>query len=104
MRAFPRRRWLPTAFRLALVSAFIVAGVATALAQADATSANLSGYVRDQQGAVVTGAAVRARNAATSVERETTTNDEGFYQITNLPPGAYEVSVEAANFKKSVIW
>ena len=103
MRAFPRRRWLPTATRLALVCAFIVAGVATAFAQADATSANLSGYVRDQQGAVVTGATVRARNAATSVERETTTSDEGFYQLTNLPPGAYEVSVEATNFKKSVL-
>lgn len=103
MRAFPRPRWLPTASRLALVSAFILACAATAFAQADSTSANLSGYVRDPQGAVVTGATVRARNSATSVERETTTNDEGFYQITNLPPGAYEVSVEAANFKKAVL-
>ncbi|MGH9906947.1 MAG: TonB-dependent receptor domain-containing protein, partial [Pyrinomonadaceae bacterium] len=36
-------------------------------------------------------------------ERETTTNNDGFYQITNLPPASYEVSVEAANFKKAVI-
>jgi hypothetical protein len=104
MRAFSKRWWLPTAFKLAITSVFILAcGVVTTLAQADSTSANLSGFVRDPAGAVVTGASVKARNAATSIERETTSNDEGFYQLTNLPPGAYEVSVEAPNFKKAVM-
>lgn len=104
MRAFPLPwRCLPTAFSLALVSVLLVAGAATAFAQADATSANLSGYARDPQGSVVAGATVTARNPTTGIERSAQTNDEGFYQITNLPPGSYEVTVEAANFKRAVL-
>ena len=80
----------------------IVLFVGTALAQAQVNAADLRGFVRDPQGAVVPGATVTARNAATNVERTTTTNDEGYYQITNLPPGEYEVTVEAANFKRAV--
>ncbi|MCA1591071.1 MAG: TonB-dependent receptor [Acidobacteria bacterium] len=102
MRSFPLR-WLPTAFRFTLAGALLVCCAGAALAQADSTSANLSGFVRDPQGAVVQGAAVSARNPTTSVSRTTTSNDEGFYQLTNLPPGTYEVSVEAANFKRAVL-
>jgi hypothetical protein len=103
MRANPRR-WLSTAYRFVLACAFALAfGAAPALAQADATSANLSGIVRDPAGAVVTGAAVTARNPLVGVTRTTTTNDDGFYQLVQLPPGAYEVTVEAANFKKAVV-
>jgi hypothetical protein len=78
-------------------------GAGTAMAQADATSANLSGFVRDPAGAVVPGATITARNPATGVTRSTTTNDEGFYQLVQLPPGTFELTVEAANFKKAVV-
>ena len=105
MRAFPlSRRRLSTALSFALlVALFLTLGASAALAQADSTSANLSGFVRDPQGAVVPGANVTARSSATSVMRTATTNDEGFYQLTNLPPGAYDLTVEAPNFKRSVI-
>src|SRR5437588_4627 len=103
MCAYPRR-WLPTAYRLTLACVFTLCfGAVAALAQADATSANLSGVVKDPTGAVVPGATVTARNADKNVSRSPTSNDQGFYQLTNLPPGAYEVSVEAANFKKVVV-
>jgi hypothetical protein len=78
-------------------------GAGAALGQADATSANLSGFVRDPSGAVVQNASVTASNPVTSVTRTTTSNDEGFYHLTNLPPGAYEISVEASGFKKALI-
>jgi hypothetical protein len=78
-------------------------GAGAALGQADATSANLSGFVRDPSGAVVQNASVTASNPVTSITRTTTSNDEGFYQLTNLPPGAYEISVEASGFKKALI-
>jgi hypothetical protein len=98
------RRWLRTAYRFALACAFALSlGAGHALAQADATSANLNGFVRDPAGAVVPGAAVTARNPSVGITRTTTTNDEGFYQLVQLPPGAYEVTVEAANFKKAVV-
>src|SRR6185295_5597066 len=37
------------------------------------------------------------------VSRSATTNDDGAYQIINLPPGDYEVTVEAAGFSKGQI-
>jgi hypothetical protein len=74
-----------------------------AFAQSQSNAADLQGYVRDAQGAVVAGANVTARNKATSLERTATSNDEGFYKIVNLPPGDYEVNVQAANFSKANI-
>ncbi len=103
MRVSPTQ-WLKTAVSLALlcvVSLCLCASVA--LAQAQSNAADLRGFVRDPQGAVVVGANVTARNPATNVSRSATTNDEGFYQLVNLPPGEYEVSTEAANFSRAVI-
>src|SRR5207237_9070238 len=98
------KRWLPTAYRFLLACAFaLTLGAGAAMAQADSTTANLSGFVRDPAGAVVPGATVTARNAEKNVVRTATSNDEGFYQLVRLPPGTYEVSVEASNFKKAVV-
>jgi hypothetical protein len=72
-----------------------------ALGQAQSDAADLRGFVRDQQGAVVPNATVMARNPATNLSRTATTNDEGFYQILNLTPGNYDVTVEVSNFKKA---
>ncbi|MGB8507966.1 MAG: TonB-dependent receptor, partial [Pyrinomonadaceae bacterium] len=60
-------------------------------------------FVRDPTGAVVQGATVTALNPATNESRTATSNDEGFYQITKLPPGSYQVTVEATNFKRAVL-
>src|SRR5262245_23113864 len=73
-----------------------------AFGQAQSNAADLQGTVRDAAGAVVPNATVTARNPATNLSRNTTTNDEGFYRIVNLPPGDYEITVEAPNFKKLV--
>jgi len=59
--------------------------------------------VRDASGAVVVGAAVIARNPTTNISKASVTDDNGSYLIVNLPPGDYEVTVEAANFKKAVL-
>ncbi len=103
MRAFFTQRF-QTAMQLVLmcvVSICFCAG--TALAQSQSNAADLRGFVRDPQGAVVPNAAVTARNPATNVSRTATSNGEGFYQLVNLPPGEYEVSVEAANFSRAVV-
>ena len=71
------------------------------LGQAQSDAADLRGFVRDQQGAVVPNATVTARNPATNLSRTVTTNEEGFYQILNLTPGNYDVTVEAPNFKRA---
>ncbi len=72
-----------------------------AFGQAQSNAADLQGTVRDSTGAVVTNATVTARNPATNFTRTATTNDDGFYRIINFPPGDYEVTVEAPNFKKA---
>ncbi len=73
-----------------------------ALGQAQSNAADLQGTVRDATEAVVPNATVTARNAATNLTRTATTNEEGSYRIINLPPGDYEITVEAPSFKKWV--
>src|SRR5207249_6876720 len=51
-------------------------------------------------GADVTTATVTARNIATNVSRDTTTNGDGFYKIVDLTPGDYEVTVTSTGFKQ----
>jgi hypothetical protein len=67
-------------------------------AQSDLGS--ISGYVKDPSGAVVPSAKVMVRNQ-TGIERQATTNESGYYVITNIPPGLYIMSAEAAGFKRS---
>ena len=66
------------------------------------TAATLRGAVTDPNGALIPGATVKATNTATGTARTTMTNGEGFYVLSNLPPGTYEVSVEAQGFKKLI--
>ncbi len=74
-----------------------------AFGQAQANAADIQGTVKDSTGAVVANATVTARNPSTNFSRAATTNDEGYYRIINVPPGDYEITVEAANFKKAVL-
>ena len=74
-----------------------------AFGQAQSNAADIQGLVKDSTGAVVANATVTARNPATNFTRTATTNDEGLYRIVNVPPGDYEITVEAANFKKAVL-
>jgi hypothetical protein len=97
-------QWLNPSIRLAvLLLLTAVFGSSIALGQTQSNAADLQGVVRDQSGAVVSGATVTARNVGTNTSKTTTTNDDGDYLIVNLVPGDYEVTVEAANFKKSVL-
>lgn len=76
-----------------------LAAVSTSLfAQSD--TASMSGYVRDPSTGTVPNASVVIKNEATGIERRTTTNETGYYIISNLPPGYYTVTVEAPGFKK----
>jgi hypothetical protein len=62
------------------------------------SAATLRGIVKDPNDAVVAGASVKATHVANGTVRETQTNDEGVYVLSNLQPGGYEVSVEAQGF------
>ena len=62
----------------------------------------ITGVVSDKTGAVVAGAAVDVISEATgkSVRSVTTDNDGGF-AVTLLPPGKYRLEISASNFKKA---
>ena len=69
---------------------------------AQVSTADITGRVLDPQGNVVAGATVTAKNIATEQTRSTTTNDEGEYTLSQLPPGTYEVAAEARGFSRSL--
>lgn len=73
---------------------------APVFANAQVATAELNGTVLDSSGAVVTNANVTATNTSTNVARKTVSDSSGNYLITLLPPGTYDVSVEATGFRK----
>jgi hypothetical protein len=75
--------------------------VTPVIAQVTGT-ATLVGRVTDISGSVVPGAKVTVINTATSFRSETTTGPEGNYFIPYLNPGTYQVTLEAAGFKRYV--
>ncbi len=77
--------------------------IATTLGFAQSDNSSISGIVKDSSGAVVANAKVTVRNESTSFDRQITTNGSGFYTATNIAPGYYTVSVEAAGFKKASV-
>ena len=84
--------------RAALLVLTVFACFGVVYAQSDLGS--ISGFVKDPSGAVVPGAQVVVKNEATATERNTTTNESGFYTVTNIPAGMYTITAEAKGFKK----
>ena len=82
---------------------YLATAASIAFGQAATNASDLSGTVSDPNGAVVAGATVTARNSATGFSRNDTTGTDGTYTFIGLPPGDYEVTVEAPTFKKTVI-
>jgi hypothetical protein len=71
--------------------------VGVASAQQAATT-NFGGIVKDQNGALVAGAKITIKHKDTGVSRETTSNSDGLFVITNLSTGIYTVKVLATGF------
>ncbi|HSD46389.1 MAG TPA: TonB-dependent receptor, partial [Pyrinomonadaceae bacterium] len=73
----------------------------SALAQ-QAARATLSGIVTDPHGAAIAGVKITATLDGAGLKRETVSNEQGFYVLTELPPGDYELRVEANGFMTRV--
>src|SRR5712664_2379791 len=85
---------------LAMVSTLILLLVIPTFAQT--TTGDITGRVTDEKGQVVPGATVTALNKGTGAVRTATTNDAGEYTITQLPPGKFDLSVEARGFSRAL--
>src|SRR5216684_8300314 len=60
---------------------------------------SISGTVTDPQGAVVSGATVKATNTATGVPISATTTSDGEFSFQDLPLGTYKIEVSSAGFR-----
>jgi hypothetical protein len=69
--------------------------------QASATNAAITGAVTDPSGAAVSGANITATNTQTGFKETAKTASEGVYRFPVLPPGVYDLSVDASGFGPS---
>ncbi|HVX67754.1 MAG TPA: TonB-dependent receptor [Bryobacteraceae bacterium] len=74
----------------------------TSSAFAQSGMGSISGRVTDATGAIVVGAKVTVRNAATGITTQSISSAEGLYTALQLIPGKYDVEAEAAGFKKEL--
>lgn len=85
--------------RLACLFALsLIIGFAGAV-RAQVTTGTISGAVADPNGAVVQGANVTATNLDTNSSRSTTSDSDGHFAFTLLPPGRYRVDVRSTGFQ-----
>ena len=61
-----------------------------------AQTASIQGTVFDRAGAVVTGAEIIVTNVGTGQVRTATSSGTGFYSLTTLPVGAYQIEIKKA--------
>src|SRR5947209_11591624 len=59
----------------------------------------ISGFVKDPSGATIANAKISVRNNR-GVERAATSNDSGYFAITNIPAGFYTIVVEVPGFQR----
>jgi hypothetical protein len=91
------KRWINGTLALLAIALLM----APSLMAQSLISGALAGTVTDPSGAVIAGATVSFKNDATGQTRTTTTNSNGNYRFSLLPPGAYTVTVNASGFSKS---
>ena len=65
-------------------------------------TAQLSGTVRDESGAVLPGVTVTVTQTDTGLVRTAVTDDTGGYVLTNLPTGPYRLEVALQGFRTYV--
>src|SRR5271165_1676790 len=85
---------------LRTISLFAILLLCSGLAFAQKENGQIAGTIQDASGAVVSGAKVSAKSLTTGLARETTSNSSGLFTLPSLPPGPYEVVIEASGFQK----
>jgi hypothetical protein len=84
----------------ALVALVLI--LAHGMAWAQEATGKIVGTITDPKGGVIPGTKVTVTNVATDVSRQTTTDQEGFFQVLSLPIGSYRVTVEHEGFRKLI--
>ena len=88
---------MKTISTLITILAFLVNGYG------QATTATISGYIKDSRNEIVTGATVQLLSASDSLKIKTVaSNENGKFQLNNLPYGAYLLVVTAIGQKRFI--
>jgi hypothetical protein len=64
------------------------------------TKGNISGFTKDQSGAMVPNVQVTITNERTGAVRTASSDETGFYQALGLTSGVYQIEAEAPGFKR----
>lgn len=85
-----------------LLAVVVLSCLSLPAAFAQSQFASLNGTVVDASGAVAAEANVTVKNVASGESRKTVTNRDGFFSMSTLPAGNYQVIVEMKGFQKWV--
>lgn len=66
------------------------------------TTGSITGFIKDQSGAVIPGVEVKAVQEGTALTRSILSGDSGTYALAGLPPGRYTVSFSLTGFQTIV--
>src|SRR6185503_9470597 len=97
-----RRCGMSRRFGLQALLLLLSIGLFVGVHAQSSTTGNVTGTVRDPQGATVPKAEVTLTEDKTGASRTVTANEDGFYSAPSLPAGTYTVSTSPAGFKKTV--
>src|SRR6266704_2124094 len=81
---------------------FLALTLSDVTAWSQATTAQISGTVKDQSGAVLPGVEVTVTQTATGGKRSTVSNETGNYVLASLPLGPYMLEASLPGFKSYV--
>src|ERR1700758_168762 len=82
--------------------AFLVSVSTVSVLRCQVNTGTIAGTATDSSGAAIPNVKVTVVQAETHFESLAVTNAEGLYRVQSLPPGAYNVTFEAAGFKPLV--
>jgi hypothetical protein len=73
----------------------------TGYAQSTNTSGAIQGTITDPKGAILPGATISITSLATGAKKDLISDSAGFYSVSSLVPGQYQVAVAAPGFAKT---
>jgi hypothetical protein len=85
-----------------LVLFIALAGWIAGSAWSQQVTASITGRITDPSGAAVANAKISATSVERGTQYPTTANSEGYYNLTNLPVGTYNVRVETTGFQAAL--
>lgn len=91
-----------SSFRRTTLSGILLGLFSTGWASAQTNTSAIAGVITDESGSVVPSATVTATEIGTGQVRTSSASGSGEYVIPQLPPGKYDVKVEAKGFQSSL--